>query len=44
MGGTVWGGAEPVREVVERYRETADAGAVKGTMEAGDMHSGGDGG
>ena len=44
MGGTVWGGAEPVREVVERYRETADAGAVKGKTGAGDMHSGGNGG
>lgn len=44
VGGTVWGGAEPVHEVVERYRETADAGVVKGTMEAEDMHSGGDGG
>jgi hypothetical protein len=43
VGGTVLGGAEPVREVVERYRETADAGVVKDTMEVEDRHSGGDG-
>lgn len=44
VGGTVLGGAEPVREVVERYREIVGAGVVRDTMEAEDRHSGGDGG
>ena len=34
VGGTVLGDAEPVREVAERYRETADAGVVMDTKEA----------
>jgi hypothetical protein len=42
VGGTVLGGVEPVREVVELCREIADAGVVKDTMEAEDRHSGGD--
>jgi len=37
---TVLGGAEPVREVVERYRGTAEAGVVKNTREAEGTHSG----
>ena len=44
VGGTVLGGAEPVREVVEQYREIADAEVVKDTTEAEDRRSGGDGG
>jgi hypothetical protein len=34
VGGTVLGDAEPVREVAERYRETADAGVVMDTRAA----------
>jgi hypothetical protein len=34
VGGTVLHDAEPVREVAERYRETADAGVVMDTKEA----------
>jgi len=38
--GTVLGGAEPVRGVVERYRETGEAGVVMDTREAESTHSG----
>jgi hypothetical protein len=38
VGDTVLGGAEPVREVVERYRGTA-AGVVKDMREAEGTHS-----
>jgi len=40
VGDTVLGDAEPVREVEERYRETADAGAVMDTREAEGRDSG----
>ena len=40
VGGTVLRDAEPVREVEERYRETADAGVVMDTREAEGTDSG----
>jgi hypothetical protein len=40
VGGTGLGDAEPVREVEERYRETADAGVVMDTRGAERTDSG----
>lgn len=40
VGGTVLGDAEPVHEVAERYRGTADAGVVMDTREAEGTHCG----